>query len=336
LKPVPSSTDEIPKLLQVSGLSVSYVSHGRPPVLALRQLDLEIAAGEVVGILGESGCGKSTLALTMLGLLPKTAVVNGSILFGSQDLARLKESRWRAIRGAKISLIHQEPSLSLSPVMRVGSQIGEVLRAHGHSKRRARKLRSEGILREVGLSDVGRIYDAYPHQLSGGELHRVAIAQVLACQPDLVIADEPTRSLDVKLQAEILGILRQINQRFGTTLVFITHNPALLIGLADRVVVMYAGRVVEQGYLLQVIGRPLHPYTKGLLQLVPTSLKDGGLSAEKHLPAIPGGPPDLKCLNRGCAFEPRCSRRTEICQSEFPEELAPEEGHRVSCFNYEN
>ena len=334
--PVASSFDEVAGLLQVCALSVSYAASGPSPVMALRQLDLEIAPGEVVGILGESGCGKSTLALSILGLLPADARVEGSILFRNEELLRLPQKQLRRIRGAKISLIHQEPGLALSPVMRVGDQIAEVIIAHRSLARKARKQEIESILREVQLADTARIYAAYPHQLSGGELHRVAIAQALACRPDLIIADEPTRSLDVTVQAEILGVLRSLNQTFGTALLFITHNPALLAGFADRVVVMYAGRVVEGGGGSRVFRRPLHPYTKGLLDLMPRSIRSNYSAAGSCLPVIPGGPPDLKNLNRGCAFEPRCSLRTGICRTENPEEVTPEAGHRVSCFNHDS
>jgi oligopeptide/dipeptide ABC transporter ATP-binding protein len=337
LKSIPigaSSRGEASALLRVRGLSVSYAARSHAPGLALRQLDLDISAGEVVGILGESGSGKSTLALSVLGLLPAEARVVGSILFRHEELLGLPEAQLRRIRGANISLIHQEPGLALSPVIRVGEQIAEVIGAHRGLKRKKRKQEAEAILQEVHLADTARIFAAYPHQLSGGELHRVAIAQALACRPDLVIADEPTRSLDVTLQAEILGVLRSLKQKFGTALIFITHNPALLAGFANRVVVMYAGRAVEEGGWSRVFSRPLHPYTKGLLDLVARSPRRDGSAAGIPLPAIPGGPPDLKALSQGCAFEPRCSRRTRICQSEDPEELTPEPSHRVSCFHH--
>ncbi len=333
--PSPASSFAGPHgLLRVSGLSVSYASQGHSSARALRQLDLEIGTGEVVGILGESGCGKSTLALSILGLLPADTQVEGSILFGDEDLLRLSQKQLRAIRGGKISLIHQEPGLALSPVMRVGDQIAEVIAAHRNLSRKACKQEAESILREVQLP-LERMYASYPHQLSGGELHRVAIAQALACRPDLVIADEPTRSLDVMVQAEIIALLRNLKQKFGTALIFITHNPALLVGFADRLIVMYAGRVVEQGSLSGVFRRPLHPYTRSLLDLMPGSLRRGDAFGRKRLPTPPGGPPDLTTQVRGCAFEPRCSRRTEICQSEFPEELMPAAGHRVSCFHHD-
>ena len=338
LKSIPfgaSSFDDVPGLLRVRQLSVSYAARAHSQTMVLRQLDLRIAAGEVVGILGESGCGKSTLARSILGLLPASARVEGSILFQNEDLLGLPEKELRRIRGARISMIHQEPGLALSPVMRVGDQIAEVILAHRSLTRLARKLEVESLLREVSLSDVKRVYTAYPHQLSGGELHRVAIAQALACRPDLIIADEPTRSLDVTVQAEVLGVLRNLQQTLGTAILFITHNPALLAGFADRIAVMYAGRVVEDGRGPMVFGRPLHPYTRGLLDLVPRSGRTENSAVSGRLPAIPGSPPDLKGLNDGCAFEPRCSRRTEICRIENPVELIPEVDHRVSCFNHD-
>ena len=329
-----SSFVDVTGLLRVGRLNVSYASLDHSRVMVLRQLDLEIVTGEVVGILGESGSGKSTLARSILRLLPADALVDGSILFRNQELLGLPEKQLRRIRGARISLIHQEPGLALSPVMRIGDQIAHVVLAHRKLPREARRLEIESILREVQLVEVERICAAYPHQLSGGELHRVAIAQALACRPDLIIADEPTRSLDVNIQVEVLSVLRNLNQTLGTAILFITHNPALLAGFADRVAVMYAGRVVEIGSASRVFGRPLHPYTRGLLDLVPRSVRAEYTAAADRLPTIPGGPPDLKSLNPGCAFEPRCSRRTEICGTENPEELTPEAGHRVSCFHH--
>ena len=252
-------------MLRCQRLTVNYASATKP---ALHEIDIEMDAGEVVGILGESGCGKTTLALSVLGLLRAAASVEGSIRFHEQDLPHLGESQLRAVRGAQISLIHQEPGLSFSPVMRVGEQIAEVLRAHRPMKRTLREQECKTMLHEVQLGDVDRIYNAYPHQLSGGELHRVAIAQALICRPELVICDEPTSSLDVTIQAEILSLLRELKQKFGMAMIFITHNPALLAGFADRVLVMYDGRIVEEGRVAQVFRQPLHAYTNELLRLV--------------------------------------------------------------------
>jgi peptide/nickel transport system ATP-binding protein len=322
-------------LLSVRELTVKY-GGGQLSVSAASDISLDLSQGEIVGILGESGSGKSTLALSILGLLPAKARVAGSIQFQDKDLLLLDESSWRNIRGAKISMIFQEPGLALSPVMRVGDQISEVIRAHRPGSRKMRKQECEELLNEVRLSDVDRIYKAYPHQLSGGQLHRVAIAQALACRPDIVIADEATRSLDVTVQSEVMDVLRDINRKFGTALIFITHNPALLAGFAHRVLVMYAGRIVEDGPVTQVFRRPFHPYTKGLLQLAPRYPGQESLTHRGRLPAIPGSLTDADRSARGCVFEPRCSARTAICQSKFPIETTPEQDRRVSCFNHGN
>jgi peptide/nickel transport system ATP-binding protein len=319
-------------LLSVRGLTVNY--GGKRPVSALSDINFDLAPGEIVGILGESGSGKSTLAVSILGLLSAKASSHGLIQFQDRELMTMGESSWREIRGSKISLIFQEPGLALSPVMRVGDQIAEVIRAHRPGSRASRKKECREILSEVGLTDVDRIYEAYPHQLSGGQLHRVAIAQAVACRPQLVIADEATRSLDVTVQAEIMDVLRDVNRKFGSALLFITHNPALLAGFADRVLVMYAGRIVEDGPVTQVFRRPLHPYTKGLLQLAPRYPQPDSSTHRGRLPAIPGTLTDGDRFTRGCVFEPRCSSRTAVCHSEFPNESAPELGRRVSCFNH--
>lgn len=256
-------------LLHVRELTVSYAAQ-LPSVPALQQIDLDISAAEIVGILGESACGKSTLALALLGLLPAGASVQGSIVFQGEELTEIPESRWEDIRGAKITAIFQDAGLSLSPVIRVGDQILEVLRAHRSQSSKELKSECRALLREVRFADVDRIYAAYPHQLSGGELHRIAIAQALACRPQLLIVDEATRSLDVTLQAEVLDVLREARQKLAMALIFITHDPALLAGFADRVLVMRDGRVVESGRLSEVFRHPVHDYTKELLQLVPT------------------------------------------------------------------
>jgi ABC-type dipeptide/oligopeptide/nickel transport system ATPase component len=257
-------------LLRVTDLTVRYPANATHSP-ALRQIKLEINNGEIAGILGESGCGKSTLALAILGLLPKGTRIDGSINFCSEDLTALSETAFRKIRGARISLIHQEPATSLSPVMRVGTQISEVLRAHTKFSNGDRKEHIREMLSEVGLRDFDRIYSAYPHQLSGGELHRIAIAQALVCGPELVIADEATRSLDVTLQLEILHLLREINQKRGLALFFITHDPMLLAGFADRCVVMCAGEIIEDSATSDVFRNQRHPYTRTLLASITES-----------------------------------------------------------------
>jgi glutathione transport system ATP-binding protein len=268
-----------PPLIQVRELTVQYSGSKEAALLGL---NFDIARSEIVGVLGESGSGKSTLALSILGLLPRDAKIEGSILFPepsqerqdnpqSRDLVQLDEQAWRAIRGARISMIFQEPGLSLNPVMRVGDQIAEVLRAHPHSEATPRKHQVEATLRRVRLVESDRIYNAYPHQLSGGQVHRIAIAQALACNPDLLLADEPTRALDVSLQAELLAVLREVNCEAGCALLFITHDPLLLTDFADRVLVLHGGRIVEEGPVQQVLREPQHPYTKSLLRFMPAA-----------------------------------------------------------------
>jgi oligopeptide/dipeptide ABC transporter ATP-binding protein len=307
-------------LLCVRGLRVQYSGSESP---AVAEVDLDIARGETIGVLGESGSGKSTLALSLIGLLPAKATAQGTAFFHGREtlndakearpavnLLQIDEAQWRKIRGARISMIFQEPSLALSPVMRVRDQIAEVLGAHRRDKPRRQEI--EEALKQVRLADVDRIGSAYPHQLSGGQLHRIAIAQAIACRPDLVIADEATRSLDVTVQAEVLNLLREINEAVGSALLFITHDPKLLAGFADRVIVMYAGRVVEEGPVERVFQQPQHPYTQALLRLVP-SISKCPASGGGRLPAIPGSLTDSDRLSLGCVFEPRCAARIDVC-----------------------
>ena len=319
-------------LLRVAGLTVNYGSEGRAMAPALRGLGLKLVAGEIVGILGESGSGKSTLALSLLGLLPANCRVEGSIRYGEQELLSLDDAGWREVRGAGIAIIFQEPGLSLSPVLRVGDQIGEVIRAHRKTTRREREVEAKAILEQVQLKDVDRIAAAYPHQLSSGQLHRVAIAQALACRPKILIADEPTRALDPTIQNEVIDLLRDANRESGTAIIFITHNPALLAGFADRAIVMYAGQIVEAGPVSEVFSRPHHPYTQGLLQL---SFRNRGFDSGRFS-TIPGMLEDSLKVTQGCVFEPRCHARTPICRNETPTEMVAEPGRRVSCFNHVN
>ena len=323
----------VPAVLRVHSLRVSYGTKDNRSTPALRGVQVEIGGGEIVGILGESGSGKSTLALAMLGLLPRSAQVDGSVVFQDKELLKLDEPGWRAIRGARIAIIFQEPGITLSPVMRVGDQIAEVIRAHQNEDSTRRKQRVRELLRAVGLPEVDRIYSSFAHQLSGGELHRIAIAQALACKPDVVIADEPTRSLDAALQADILNLLRESSRKLGSSLIFITHNPALLARFADRIIVLYAGHVVEEGPTAEVFRHPLHPYTQGLLRLVPVSLHHV-LARGERLAVIPGSMADVDLAAPGCAFAARCFARTSICDQQFPHEVVLTEHRRVSCFNY--
>ncbi len=264
-------------------LTVTYSSEHGEPVHALDGVSIKVRTGEIVGILGESGCGKSTLASALLRLLaPNAKCESGTILLRGRDLLNLSERELRAIRGREISLIPQDPALSLNPVMTVGSQVGEVLRAHLPLTPQLRRERVMELFREVGFDHPEEIYSAYPHQLSGGQRQRIAIAQAVACRPALLIADEPTSKLDPTLQAEIVALLSQIRRQHGTAILVISHDPALFAGFADRIAVMYAGRIVEVGSSAEIFGRPLHPYTQALVRIAASSAITGSRARVRH------------------------------------------------------
>ena len=261
---MPTSPSVPTSRLQVRGLTVSFPSpSGTKPVLP--DVALDLAAGEIVGLLGESGSGKSTLALALLRVLPQDARIAGSVEFEGRDLLRLSEREMRAIRGGRISIIFQEPGLALNPVLRVGTQLTEILRAHTAWDRHRRRDHAHALLAQVELPDVERILASYPHELSGGQAQRVLIAQALACSPALLIADEPTASLDSTVQAEILALLAKLRREHGLGILFITHNPALLLGFADRVLVLDDGRIVEAGAVPAVFRSPNAEFTRALV-----------------------------------------------------------------------
>jgi oligopeptide/dipeptide ABC transporter ATP-binding protein len=322
-------------LAVVEKLSVSYHPDGGRPVHALDRASLEIRPGELVGVLGESGSGKSTLATAMLRLLPADARYDsGSIRFQNRDLFALSETELRRIRGAAIALIPQDPALALNPVMQVGVQIAEVLRAHFSLAQRERLTRVEELLSEVGFDQPRRIYRAYPHQLSGGQRQRIVIAQAMACRPALVIADEPTSKLDAPLQTEILSMMREIGRRHQTAFLLISHDPTVLAGFVDRIAVMYAGRVVEEGRTADIFRAPLHPYTQALVRLCSRYLSNA--AARTRFSAIEGEPPDLTKVTAGCPFAPRCPERMQVCTERDLQESTPQPFHPVTCFKYEN
>ena len=319
---------------QVRDLTVTYSPEDGEPIRALDGISIEVRSGEIVGILGESGCGKSTLASALLRLLaPHAECQGGTIQFCDRDLLNLPERELRAIRGREISLIPQDPALSLNPVMTAGSQVGEVLRAHLPLNPQQRRERVMELLREVGFDHPEEVYSAYPHQLSGGQRQRIAIAQAVACRPALLIADEPTSKLDATLQAEIVALLSQIRRQHGTAILVISHDPTLFAGFADRIAVMYAGRIVEVGSSAEIFKRPLHPYTQALMRIA-TSAVVTGSSARVRLPAIEGDSPDPACILVGCRFEPRCSERMDVCSRRYPREFMPEPSRPVNCFKY--
>jgi oligopeptide/dipeptide ABC transporter ATP-binding protein len=321
------------EFLTIQDLHVRFSKDNGRMVYALNGVSLRVREGQVVGILGESGSGKSTLAKTLLRLLPRTARVNGDVQFGGRNTLQLTESEMNLIRGARIALIPQEPGLALNPVLKIGDQVAEVLRVHrGWSWKRC-KTEAQSALEQVGLPCAGRrFYDAYPHQLSGGQQQRAVIAQALACQPALIIADEPTASLDSETEAQILDLFRKLKAAQSSSLLFITHNPDLLRNFADRVAVLYAGRVVETKSADSLFENARHPYAKGLLACVPAERAKLGPGQRLH--TIGGMPPDPETLASGCSFAPRCNLRLEQCETHHPELQDVNDTDAVECFLY--
>jgi peptide/nickel transport system ATP-binding protein len=310
---VPSNSSDV--LLKVEGLKAAYrVEGGHVP--AVRDWTLAIQPGKVTGLLGESGCGKTTATLALLGLMPSGALVNGSVRFQGDELIGATEATLRSIRGARISMIPQEPSLSLNPVIRVIDQVAEVVRAHQRTSAAELRQRARTMLEQVGLAEDK--HAAYPHQLSGGQRQRVLIAQALVCSPPLVIADEPTGALDAVAAREILELLRNLVRQRNASLLLITHDPRVLAEIADRVLVMYAGTIVEAGPALDVLRQPLHPYTRGLLACLRDPLQDAVQLGDRHIAAIAGAAPDFQSLPPGCTFEPRCQDRMSACAESEP------------------
>ena len=322
------------KCVQIKNLSVSYASAAGTAVRVLHDIHLEIRTGEVLGILGESGCGKSTLAKAILRLLPPHArSESGQILHRGEDLQTMSESELRSIRGRDISLVPQDPALSLNPLLMVGTQIAEVLRAHTPGKGTDRREVVKNILCTVGFDRPNEIYYAYPHQLSGGQRQRVVIAQAVACRPGIVIVDEPTSNLDPALCSEIVRFFSALSRRHGCSILAISHDLPMFAGFADRIAVMYAGRIVEVGTCAEIIERPLHPYTQALVRIW-KSAKGQRFKAKERFEAIAGEVPDPTIAIRGCAFEPRCPERMEVCLNQYPSTIAIESSRCVSCFKY--
>jgi peptide/nickel transport system ATP-binding protein len=304
-------------------------------VRAVDGVSFHIEAGETLGIVGESGCGKSVTALSILRLIPKGQgrTVAGSVRFEGQDLLGLDERAMRAIRGNRISMIFQEPMTSLNPVLTVGDQIAEAVMIHEGASRRPALARAVQMLRLVRIPDPEQRATEYPHQLSGGMRQRVMIAIALACDPLLLIADEPTTALDVTVQAQILKLMLELKERFGAAVMLITHDLGVIAETCQRVIVMYAGRKVEEAPVLELFDRPLHPYTRGLMASIPRRrLGLAAPGARKRLSDIPGMVPSLLGPIPGCAFAPRCAFATPRCHAEAPPLLKRGPGHEVACF----
>ncbi|MEE8522576.1 MAG: ABC transporter ATP-binding protein [Thermoanaerobaculia bacterium] len=323
-------------LLEVRDLSVRY-SDRKPAVLALDRLSFEVAEGEAVGLLGESGCGKTSLALAIAGLLPPGGeIAGGAVRFRGRLLNTLGEDQLRRLRGAEIGFVFQQPSLALHPMKRARDQVAEVLRAHRGGTLGRWRPKADALLAEVGLTEDGfakdRLAEAYPHQLSGGQRQRVVIAQALACRPALVLADEPTAALDATARNDVLALLRRLARQSRLASLTISHDPQVLAQAADRVLVMYGGRLVEEGPCERVLGDPRHPYTEALLACLPPLPGDGGRRSRK-LPVVPGEAPPSADAVPGCCFAPRCAYRFERCDEEPG--MYVDRDRRVWCFRYE-
>ncbi len=324
-------------LLEVRDLRVEFNTR-RGTALVLGGVDLALKAGETLCVVGESGCGKSMTALALLRLIPTPPgrISAGQVLFQGEDLLQASDERMRAVRGNRISMIFQEPMTSLNPVFTVGDQIGESLRLHAGLDTATARAQAIEMLRQVGIAAPERRVDEYPHQLSGGMRQRVMIAMALACRPDILIADEPTTALDVTVQAQIFDLLRALQRDKGTAIVLITHDMGAVAEMADRVLVMYAGRVVEEGHTAQVLGQPGHPYTQGLIDCLP-ELGSSQQSERHDLAEIAGMVPSIWELGTGCAFRERCPQALARCAHEVPPMFALADStaaapHRSACW----
>jgi len=320
-------------LLEVKNLKTYFYTEDGV-VKAVDGVDFHVFPGEVMGLVGESGCGKSVTSLSILRLISMPGkVVEGEIIFDGKNLLKYTEDQMVHIRGNRISMIFQQPQTALNPVFRVGDQISEVLHIHQSLGKEAGRARAVELLKMVGIPEPERRAEAFPHELSGGMAQRVMIAMALACVPDLLIADEPTTALDVTIQAQILGLMKDLREKIGTSIILITHDLGVVAEMAERVAVMYAGRIVEQADVRTLFEQPLHPYTQGLIGSIPIlgKLKD-------RLEVIPGSVPNLVNLPPGCQFAPRCKARMEhnlaICSEQEPQLLEVAAGHSVRCWLY--
>jgi peptide/nickel transport system ATP-binding protein len=314
-------------LLDIKGLTTHFFTRSGV-IKAVDNLSLALQKGRVLGLVGESGCGKTVTALSILNLVPYPGkIIAGEILFDGRDLLSLSANEMRSIRGARISMIFQEPMTALNPVFTVGNQIAEVLTAHQNVTRKDALKSAVDLLRSVGIPSPEKRVNEYPHQLSGGMRQRVMIAMAIACKPSLILADEPTTALDVTIQAHILELLDTIQREMGMAMVLVTHDLGLIAERAHDVAVMYAGRIVEQAGTKELFANPQHPYTRGLMASIPNPGEEG----HKRLRTIAGTVPRLYDLPKGCTFAPRCEIKTGKCENE-PELVEVKPGHLVRCW----
>jgi peptide/nickel transport system ATP-binding protein/oligopeptide transport system ATP-binding protein len=314
-------------LLDVQGLTTAFMT-GRGEITAIEEVSFSLKEGEILGIVGESGSGKSVTALTIMGLLPTppARIAAGNVLFQGKELTKLSSREMQRIRGPGIAMIFQEPMTSLNPVFSIGDQIMETIKAHENLPAAALRKRAIDMLDKVGIPSAARRLDDYPHQMSGGQRQRVMIAIALACNPKLLIADEPTTALDVTIQAQILDLLMDLRDEFRMAIMIITHNMGVIAETADRVLVMYAGRVIEEAPVARVFDHPIHPYTRGLLECVPSITED-----RARLIAIPGTLPDPARRPPGCRYSVRCRYAQPSCSDALPPLILEEADHWAAC-----
>ena len=312
-------------LLSIRDLSITYRTQGGP-VPAVRGLDLDIAKGEVLGLAGESGCGKSTVVNAILRLLPARTEVSGEVLLNGEDVLAMKPGRMRAVRWTEASVVFQGAMHALNPVQRIGDQLAEAIVIHGQAGEREAMVRVGALLEQVGLPPR-RLKD-YPHELSGGQKQRVMIAMALACNPSLVIADEPTTALDVMVQAQVLRLLNDLQRELGLAMLFITHDLSVLVEVCDRLAIMYAGRIVEEGPSQEVFEQPAHPYTAALAAAFPAI---GDQRFRRKPSGLGGDPPQPDAVPPGCSFHPRCPVAFEACPDSVPELYPAGDGRRAAC-----
>jgi oligopeptide transport system ATP-binding protein len=317
------------EILEVKNLR-TYFYTDEGVVKAVDDVSFSLHKGEVIGIVGESGSGKSVANLSVMNLIlsPPGKIVGGEVLFHGEDILKLKEKQLQKIRGAKISMIFQDPMTSLNPFLRVSTQLIETIMLHQNLDKKQAREKAIEMLNMVGIPAAAERVDSYPHQFSGGMCQRVMIAMALSCNPEILIADEPTTALDVTIQAQILDLIRDLTHKLGTAVILITHSLGVVAGMCDNIYVMYAGRVVEFGTAEQIFEMPRHPYTRGLIKSVPRLDRRN----RDRLFSIPGQPPNVIDLPPCCPFFPRCPEVTERCKTAYPEQVDFGDGHRAACW----
>lgn len=318
------------KLLNVKNLRISFKT-SKSELLAIDGISFEVNKGEILGIVGETGSGKTITSLSIMRLLPGNAKVSGEITFNNKNLLELSEKEMDEIRGKKISMIFQEPMTAFDPLYTIGAQFSEVLFKHEHIRKEEIKRRSVEMLKLVGIPEAEKRFDQYPHEYSGGMIQRAMIALALLTNPELVIADEPTTGLDVTIQMQVLNLMKRIQKTSNLSMIFITHDLGVISKMADRIIVLYLGKILEAGSVKDVIFSPFHPYTQGLVSSIPTL----STSRMEKLHSIPGNVPSLSEIKEGCRFYSRCSRRMEICEEKSPTLFEVSSGHYVACWAVE-